>query len=498
MKKYICDNCKYNFDVDEIVLNCPKCGSERVHVVSEITKNEIDAIIDSVLEEVIETNKSKIINKNENDKFIQISDENYIIEKNGEKCINCGQCKKVCESIANLSYDLNKCKNPICTGCGQCVLNCPTKALTIKKEYREVKQIMDENEKIVVAILSPAVFFSYAELYNIEDIKIAEKKTIGILRKLGFDYVFSSSFGSDLLVLEEATEFIERLSKREKMPLFTSSCPSWIKYAEIYHPELLNNISTCKLPIEMENEIIKKYFSDKKGFDVNRIITVSISNCSAYKLSKKENNLKTDYYLTTNELSLLISDEEIDFKTIENSDYDNIIGETSGSGYMLSVSGGHSEALIRTIYRIINKRDLSKNEIDIYELRGNEDIREATIKMGNFQMKIAVVSDMLSLEKLLENDLYKHYHLIDVSYCKGGCINGGGQVIYDHKDHNRLIQNINEKVYNLDKNSQNRFSYNNKELKEIYKKFLINPNSERSKDLFYTNYKNKSILLGKE
>ena len=118
--------------------------------------------------------------------------------------------------------------------------------------------------------------------------------------------------------------------------------------------------------------------------------------------------------------------------------------------------------------------------------------------MVNFQMKIVVVSDMLSLEKLLENDLYKHYHLIDVSYCKGGCINGGGQVIYDHKDHNRLIQNINEKVYNLDKNSQNRFSYNNKELKEIYKKFLINPNSERSKDLFYTNYKNKSILLGKE
>lgn len=498
MKKYICKKCNYSIDAEDITLICPKCGSDKMHLVDEISSNEIDAIIDSMLEEAIEIKKSKITNINENDKFVQISGDNYVVEKNKEKCINCGQCKKVCENIANLSYNLNVCENPICTGCGQCILNCPTQALSIKKEYRVVKQIIDANEKIVVAILSPAVFFSFAELYDIKDIKIAEQKTIGILRKLGFDYVFSSSFGSDLMILEESSEFIERLSKKENIPFFTSSCPSWIKYAEIYHPELLNNISTCKLPIEMQNEVIKKYFSEKKGFDSNRIVTVSISNCSAYKEMKNENNLNTDYYLSAIELSLLISEEEIDIKTVSNSLYDNIVGETSGSGYMLSISGGHSEALIRTIYRIINKRDLAKDEIDIYELRSNEDIREATIKMGSFKMKVAVVSDMLSLEKILENNIYKQYHLIDVSYCKGGCINGGGQPIYINDNHSKVIKNISGNIYKLDKNCQNRFSHNNKELKEVYKKYLINPNSDISKNLFYTSYKNKSILLGKE
>ena len=498
MKEYLCDSCRFKIELEENISKCPKCGSDSFHVVEDIANNEIDAIIESMLEEAKEEKKPRIINKNENDKCILLSDDNYSIEKNNDKCINCGQCKKVCENIANLTYDLNICNNPICTGCGQCVLSCPTKALSIKSEYRKVKQIMDANEKIVIAILSPSVFLTIGKIYNIDDISVAEKKTIGILRKIGFDYIFSSSFGSDLLSFEESFELIERISKKEKLPLFTSSCPSWIKYAEIYHPELLNNLSYCKTPIEMEDEIIKNYFCEKKGFDRKRIVTVSISNCSAYKLYGKEKNVNTDYFITTNELLLLIKDEDIDLKTIDSSNYDSIVGEISGSGYLSSVSGGQTESIIRTVYRVINKKDLAKDEIDIYELRGNEDIREATINTNSLKLKVAVVTDMKSLEKLLENSLYKQYHLIEVSFCKGGCINGGGQAIYENCNNIENIKDLSEKIYLLDKNSKNRFVYNNKELKEIYKKYLENPGSNNSKKIFQSNFENKKVLLGKE
>ena len=322
-----------------------------------------------------------------------------------------------------------------------------------------------------------------------------ENKIIGGLRKLGFDYVFSSSFGSDLLVLEESTEFIEKLSKKKDLPFFTSSCPAWVKYAEIYHPEIIDNISNCKNPIEMQNELIKKYFADKKGFDSKKLVSVSISNCSARRMEKVENELDTDFYITANELALLLTEEEIDLKYVENSKYDEILGETSGSGYLLSVSGGHLEALIRTIYRIINNKELGKEEIDIYELRGDEDIREATIQMNTFKLKVAVVSDMNSLEKLLKNDNYKKYHLIEVSYCKGGCINGGGQPLFDIEERKKIVDSMSVNIYQYDKKSKNRFAYNNRELMDIYKKLLKKPSSDESKNMFFTEHKNRSILL---
>ena len=496
MKTYICNNCGSKFELDGSNINCPNCGSILTDdnlVLDGI--NEIDAIIDSVIEEAIEVKESKIININEEEKRILFSDNNKLIERNNDKCIKCGLCKKTCENLANLSYNLNLCENPICTGCGQCILGCPSNALSFKKEYREVKDIMDANEKIVVAIVSPSVYSMVKEVYNIENINDIEKKLVGGLRKLGFDFVFNSSFGSDLLIFEEATEIIERFSKKEKFPFFTSSCPSWIKYMEIYHPELINNVSTCKNPVEIQNEVIKNYFVEKKGFEKDRVVTVSISNCLARKMEKVDNNLDTDYFITSSELALLLSEEEIDLKNVDPSNYDIDVGESSGGGYLLSVSGGHLESLIRTVYRIINKKELAKDEIDIYELRGNEDIREATVQISALKLKVAVVSDMKSLERLLENDLYKKYHLIEVSYCQGGCIGGSGQIFDNNCQYNKLLDERSSDIYLLDKSNQNRYAHNNREIKELYKKYLSNPGSELAKKLLHTSYKDLSILL---
>ena len=496
MKTYVCNNCNSKVELeDDKELICPKCGFILSDYNNDSDNNEIDAIIDSILEEATELKESKIINVNEEDKRVNIASNNKIIERNNEKCINCGLCKKACENIANLKYDLNECEYPICTGCGECIINCPSKALSFKKEYREVKDIMDANEKIVVAIVSPTVYSMVKEVYNINNKDEIEKRLVGGLRKLGFDFVFSSAFGSDVLTLEESAQVIDRFSKKRDMPFFTSSCPSFNKYVEIYHPELINNLSTFKSPIEMHSEVVKNYFVEKKGFEIDRIVTVSISNCLARKMEKEDNDLNTDFYITASELALLLSEEEIDLKNVDQSVYDSIVGETSGSGYLLSVSGGHLEALIRTIYRIINKKDLAKDEIDIYELRGNEDIREAIIQLNAFKLRVAVVSDMNSFEKLLENDMYKKYHIIEACYCKGGCIGGCGQLIDNNNQNNKLLVDRSADIYEYDKNSQNRFAHNNKEVKELYKKYLTKPGSEKSKKLFYIERKNRSDLL---
>lgn len=494
MKKNICPNCG-----SEIVLNtengnsCSECGfvMDENYFNIDSYNNEIDAIIDSVLEEAIEVKHSKIINKNDDEKRLCVSEDNCVIEINKDKCINCGICKKTCENLANLEYDLKKIDKPICTGCGQCALSCPSKAILFKKEYRKVKDVLDENKKIVAAIVSPSVYSMVKEIYNINDYNEIEKRLVGGLRKLGFDFIFNSSFGSDILVLEETTEIIERLGKKNSIPFLTSNCPSWVKYAQVYHPELLDKLSPLKNQTEIQNEIIKEFFAQKKGFEKDRIVTVSISNCVARKMEKKESKLDTDYFITSSELALLLSEEEIDLKHVDYSNFDNLAGESSGSGALFGVSGGHLESLIRTIYRIINKKDLAKDEIDIYELRGYEDIREANIQLDSLKLKVAVVSDMKGLEKLLENDMYKKYHLIEVMYCKGGCIGGSGQVVGEEQYNKQLTERSSD-IYNIDKNSKNRFSYNNKEVKELYKKFLDKPKSEVSIRLFHREFKNNN------
>ena len=174
MKKYICNKCGYITEEDEYNEEyvCPICSakSDEFKLIEDdgLADGEIDAVIESVVEEVMDEAESGIVNTVEEDKKIRISDTNPSITRILEKCINCGQCKKTCEKIVNLRYDLNKCEEPICLGCGQCILNCPTGALVPKYAYKEVKQIMDANEKIVVAIISPAVRVSIGEAFGLE------------------------------------------------------------------------------------------------------------------------------------------------------------------------------------------------------------------------------------------------------------------------------------------------------------------------------------------
>lgn len=500
MKKYVCNLCGYIVETENLNDDfvCPMCAAERKEfneLINDMSSTEIDAIIDSVIEDALDKKQSKITNEVEENKRIQISEYNNAIARINEKCINCGQCKKTCENIVNLSYDLNECKEPICLGCGQCILNCPTGAMIPKYSYKEVKSIIDANEKIVVAIIAPAVRVSIGEEFNMESGENSEKKLVTSLKKLGFDYVFDTAFGADLTILEEVAEFASRLKDKNKLPQFTSCCPAWVKYAEIYHPELIDNISTCKSPIGMQCAIIKSYFAETKGFDPTKIVTVAITPCTAKKVEAKEYTLNIDHVITASELSLLLKEQNIRLDELNETDFDQMMGESSGGGVIFGNSGGVCESAIRTLYRIMTKKNLNSEELNFKDLRGFEGIKEATIQILDYKLKVAVVQQMENLEKLLVNNKYKKYHFIEVMNCKGGCIGGGGQPLCAIPKLEEIKRKRTEGLYEIDKKRTVRCAHDNRELKKLYKEYLKNPLSEKSLNLLHTSYTNKSNLL---
>lgn len=500
MKKFVCKICGYIEETDILAENyvCPLCGVDKSNfeVVDEnISDIEIDAVIDSLVEEALDVKTNKIVNNIEEDKRVRIIENNHCISRVNEKCINCGQCKKTCENIVNISYDLNKCSEPICIGCGQCILNCPTGAIVPKYSYKEVKSIIDMNEKIVIALISPAVRVSIGEAFGLEAGENYEKKLVTALKKLGFDYVFDTAFGADLTILEEVAEFANRLKNKERLPQFTSCCPAWVKYAEIYHPELLDHISSCKSPIGMQCAIIKNYFTEKKGFEPSKIVTVAITPCTAKKLEAREYTLNIDHVLTASELSILLKEEDIQFASLNDSEFDTILGESSGGGVIFGSTGGVCESAIRTLYRIITKKNMLLDELSFKNLRGFDGIKEAKIKIGQYELRVAVVQQLENLEKLLENNKYKKYHFIEVMNCKGGCVGGGGQPLTSIQKMDSTKELRAKGLYEIDKKRVVRSAHDNKELKTLYKEYLKQPLSDISLNLLHTSYTDKSNLL---
>lgn len=481
MKTYRCKNCGEEIEVDDTVyFVCPNCGYEE----KNDETNELDSIIDSVIEDILEEKKSKITSNN---KYIEISNDNSIISRNAEKCNSCGNCKKVCENIANITYDLNACKKPICTSCGACVLSCPTGALSFKQSYKEVKRIINLNEKIVVAIVDPSV---YSYLFNIaSSVNDVETKLVGALKEVGFDYVFNGAFASDLNILEEVTEFAERIKNKQLVPMFTSSCPSWINYTQIYHPEILKNISSCKTPMQMHSAIIKDYFSKEKGFEPSKIITVGISTCTSQKEDYND-KLNLDYSLTLYELTTLLKEEEISLDNVTPLNYDEMFSEGSGSAYLRSICGGESESFVRTFCRIMKKAKLKESELELYDLRDVKGIKETTIKVGDYPLRIAIVEGLVNFEKLMNNQRYRHYHIIEVMNCVGGCIGGSGRLYNE----NNINLNI-DKIYKKDKESAKRCAHDNKEIKSLYKNYLSKPLSAKCLETLHRGYLDKSNML---
>lgn len=418
---------------------------------------------------------------------VVVSEDNVSLQRIHEKCIDCGACLKTCTEMNRLAPN-------DCVNCGQCILTCPMGALVPKYNYKEVLANIHDEEKIVVVSIAPAVRVSIGDEFGFAPGEFLEKKVVGALKTLGFDYVFDVTFGADVTIIEEATELIDRIQNKGVLPMYTSCCPSWTLFMEKYYPRDLEHLSTCKSPIGMQGAIIKSYFAQMKNLNKNDIVTVTIAPCVSKKTEiKKEKNNDNDYILTTSELAYLFREQGINLKTVEEKEFDSLLGKGSGAGLIFGTSGGVMESALRTTYFLLNHKEAPENFFDLQSVRGKENFKEAEVDLGVLKITVAVLYGLDTVQKMYST--LSSYHFIEVMTCPNGCIGGGGQPILPKQKQVLYLEERSKNLYKEDKQIQKRSSYENEEVNELYKNFLDAPLSKKAKKLLHTTYKDKSDTL---
>jgi len=432
------------------------------------------------------------------------------IVRDNEKCVLCGRCISVCSDVqtvnaigwANRGFDTKvepaygkPLGETVCTNCGQCILVCPVGALHEKENIKDVWKAISDDDKYVVVQTAPAVRVGLGEEFDTPVGNRVTGKMVAALRKLGFDNVFDTDFAADLTIMEEGTELLKRLEKGENLPLMTSCCPGWVKFVEHNYPDMLDNLSTCKSPHEMEGAMIKSYFAQKMNIDPAKIVVVSIMPCVAKKFEGEReelsyNGLKdVDIVLTTRELAQMIKEAGIDFANLEDEKFDNPLGESTGAAVIFGTTGGVAEAALRTIFEITSGKELE--EIDYEIVRGIEGVKEAEIELPNGKKVSAVVAHGLgNARKVLDmvKSGEKNYEFIEVMACPGGCVNGGGQPFLLDKEKTDVKIERARAIYEEDKALSIRKSHKNPYIKQIYDEFLGKPNSHKSHEYLHTRY----------
>ncbi|GAB4285029.1 MAG: NADH-dependent [FeFe] hydrogenase, group A6 [Candidatus Rifleibacteriota bacterium] len=434
------------------------------------------------------------------------------IERDPAKCILCGKCVRVCEEVQNVSaidFSGRGSKTRIetafndglnmssCVYCGQCIKVCPTGALREKSSLKEVLDAIQDPDKYVVVQHAPAISVSIGEAFGMKSGDDASGALNAALRRIGFDRVFDTSFTADLTIMEESAELVSRIKGNGKLPMITSCSPGWVKFAEEFYPEMLDNLSTCKSPQQMMGAIIKSYFAEKHGIDPKKIFSVSIMPCTAKKFEvTREEMLKNgvsdiDAVITNRELVRLLRMRGLDLKEMEAEGPDTPFGKRTGAGKIFGTSGGVMEAAIRTAHFLITGKEIE--HIEIKAVRGLEGRKEARVKIDGKEYGIAVVSGLKNASDLLDeikngrDDL----HFIEIMACPGGCINGGGQPIGVTPE---AIKARMKALYSLDKKDELRASHNNPDIKRLYDEFLGEPLSHKSHELLHTHYAPRDVV----
>ncbi len=374
----------------------------------------------------------------------EIDDSSVCIVRDKSKCILCGDCVRMCDEVQNVgAIDFVKRGSKMtvgtafdeplaesnCVGCGQCAAVCPTGALIVKNDTAKLWKDISDKDALVVVQIAPAVRVGISQELGLKNDENVMGKIVGVLRKMGVDEVFDTSTGADLTVLEETNEFLSRLEKGEKLPLFTSCCPAWVNYVENTYPSLIENVSTCRSPMQMFSSVLREHYKDSS----KRIVSVAVMPCTAKKFEAqrdefKENEINSvDYVITSQELIAMIKESGIVFSEVEPEAVDMPFGFSSGAGVIFGVTGGVTEAVIRRVME--DKSALGLRNLAFNGVRGMNGVKEASITVGESVIKIAVVSGLKNADGLVKKIQAGevHYDFIEVMACPGGCIGGAGQ-----------------------------------------------------------------------
>ncbi len=432
--------------------------------------------------------------------------------RDNEKCILCRRCVAVCDKNQGVGviganargFDTHigcAFEKPLgeasCISCGQCITVCPTGAIAERDDTQKVLDAINDPAKHVIVQTAPAVRVGLGEEFGYEMGTVVTGKLVAALRALGFDKVFDTNFSADLTIMEEATEFLGRYTKKENLPLITSCSPGWIKFCETYYPEFIPNLSSCKSPQGMFGAVAKTYYAEKMGIDPKDIYVVSVMPCTAKKFEAErldhtavEGLADIDAVITVRELARMIKKAGILFNQLPDEEYDAPFGLGSGAGTIFGATGGVMEAALRTAYETLTGEELANLEFN--EVRGVEGIKEATYTIAGNEIRVAVTSGTANAKKLLEmiKSGEKTYDFIEVMACPGGCVNGGGQPIQPASVHNNV--DIRAKraagLYNDDKSLPVRKSHMNPDVKAIYAEYFGEPNSHKAHEILHTGY----------
>ncbi len=465
-------------------------------------------------------------------KALHVDDENYYqgerthyeidrsaahMYRDNNKCILCRRCSAVCENVQGIGVigpNERGFKTNIssafymglgetsCVSCGQCIAVCPTGAISEKDCTDQVLAALNDKSKHVIVQTAPAVRAGLGEAFGYPIGTNVEGKMAAALRRLGFAKVFDTDFAADLTIMEEATEFLDRVQNGGVLPMITSCSPGWIKYCEHYFPDMTENLSSCKSPQQMFGATAKTYYAEKMGIDPKDIVMVSVMPCTAKKFEIGRDNENAagvpdvDISITTRELARLIERVGLNFNALPDEQFDTPLGISTGAGVIFGATGGVMEAALRTaVWKLTGEE--ADSPIDFTEVRGVQGIKEATYQVAGMEVRVAVASGLKNAAELLNKvkSGETNYHFIEIMGCPGGCVNGGGQPQVPASVRNFTdIRALRAKaLYDADASMPLRKSHDNPAVRELYDTYLGAPGSHKAHEILHTTYVKRKI-----
>lgn len=453
-----------------------------------------------------------------NDMGIITNDYNNIAEKarwdlniplirDASKCVKCMRCVQICEKVQDLGVwnligsgyrttigvrENNNINEIDCALCGQCITHCPVGALRERDDRLTFNDAIADEDKVIIAQVAPAVRTAWGEQIGLKDKDATMGKLVCALKKIGVDYVFDTNYSADMTIMEEGSEFLSRLSNRNryKWPMYTSCCPGWVRFMKTQYPDMVDDLSTAKSPQQMFGALSKTYIAEKLGVDPSKIYSVSIMPCTAKKYERSVREVNSagygsdvDLVLTTRELDRFIRSDSIKPQDLIDMPFDDIFGESSGAAVIFGATGGVMEAALRSAYFLATGKNPDPDAFK--NVRGMDGWKEATFDLTGTELKVAVVSGLGNARRLVEAVRKGEvaYDFVEVMACPGGCVGGGGQPF---KDGEEKAEERAKKLYGLDKINDIRFSHENPAVKLTYSEFLDNPLSHRAHELLHT------------
>ena len=436
--------------------------------------------------------------------------------RDNNKCILCRRCVAMCEKVQGIGviganergfatfigspFDMGL-GDTSCVSCGQCVAVCPTGALSEKDNTADVWATLADESKHVVVQTAPSVRAAIAEEFNNPIGTNGEGKMVAALRRLGFAKVFDTDFGADLTIMEEATEFLDRVKNGGKLPLITSCSPGWVKYCEHYFPDMTENLSSCKSPMQMFGAVTKTYYAQKMGWDPKDIVMVAVMPCTAkkFEIGREDQDAAgipdVDISITTRECAKMIKQAGIQFNDLPEEKFDNPLGESTGAAVIFGATGGVMEAALRTAVETLTGEELP--DVNFKNVRGMDGIKTATFNVAGLEIKVAVASGLANAKELLTKvqNGEEHYDFIEIMGCPGGCINGGGQPIVpanirNTTDYRDLRASV---LYSIDEAMPVRKSHENEAIKTLYKEYFEKPGSHKAHECLHTTYVKRGL-----